>query len=300
MTPRPSAGWSNWRVRVWSEARRGRLRLADGVFQPGLIVSSRNERVREYRKLSKKTFRYETSRFIAEGPQVLREALGASAAIDVIFFTPDAEGHLSIYADIIAGRHIKTMRVAPEVFERLSSTMNPQGLLAVVEMLHVEPEAIALKPPEPQLLLSQIRDPGNLGAIIRAADAAGAGAVVMSEDCSDLYNTKTVRATAGSLFHLPLAPRADLAQHAQELKSRGFKVIATELGAERSMWDVDMRGPIAIMLGNEARGLSAEHAALADESVRIPIIGRAESLNVAEAATVILYEMVRQRQEVRL
>jgi TrmH family RNA methyltransferase len=227
---------------------------------------------------------------------VLREALEERVPVDCIFFTEEGEAILSIYLDILRERRIEALRVSEQVFSTLASTTNPQGVLAVVGLLHREPQELLAQEREPQVLVCQVRDPGNLGAIIRAADAAAAGAVVISADSVDLYNPKTVRATAGSLFHLPIAVGVEMASYIASLQSRGFRVIGSSPIAPVPIWDADLTGPVALMVGNEAWGVPATEAGAADLQVRIPILGKAESLNVAEATSVMLYELVRQRQ----
>lgn len=281
---------------AWGRSSLRRLKPVNGVFQPGVIVSSKNEKVREYRKLLKKTFRHEAGKFLAEGLQAVREALNSDAGIECLFFTEEGEGHLTAYADIIRRKGMKAYRVSGPVFDKLSTTSNPQGLLAVVDFLDRSTGDILEADREPQILVNQVRDPGNVGAIIRAADAAGAGAVLLGTQSVDLYNPKTVRATAGSIFHIPIALEVDLPAYILLLKQRGVKLIAAEAKAETGIWEADLREPLAVMVGNEAWGFSGGEEQLADERVGIPIFGRAESLNVAEATSVFLYEIRRQRE----
>ncbi len=234
---------------------------------------------------------------MAEGLQTLREALDSGANIECIFATEEGEAYLAAYADIIAARRIRGYLLSEAVFAKLSTTSNPQGIIAVLDFLDRSAEEILEAGLEPQVLVNQVRDPGNVGAIIRAADAAGAGVVVLGEQTVDLYNPKTVRAAAGSIFHVPVASAVSLPGYVQRLRERGFRVVAAEARAETGLWEADLRGPLAIMLGNEAWGLAGEGESLADVNVSIPIFGRAESLNVAEAASVFLYEIRRQRSQ---
>ncbi len=281
---------------AWSRSSRRRLKPVNGVFQPGTIASSKNEKVREYRKLLKKTFRHEAGKFVAEGLQALREALRSDAEIECLLFTEEGEGHLAVYTDIIKQKGLRAYRLSEAVFAKLSTTSNPQGLLAVIGFLDRDAGDILTERLEPQVLVNQVRDPGNVGAIIRAADAAGAGAVILGTRCVDLYNSKTVRATAGSIFHVPIATHVELREYAGRLRENGIKIIAGEAKAETGLWQADLRAPLAVMVGNEAWGFAGGDEDMADERVGIPIFGKAESLNVAEAASVFLYEIRRQRE----
>lgn len=222
--------------------------------------------------------------------------LNSDARIECLFFAEEGEGHLAVYTDIIRRKGMKAYRVSAPVFDKLSTTSNPQGLLAVVDFLDRSAADILEAGLEPQVLVNQVRDPGNVGAIIRAADAAGAGAVILGTQSVDLYNPKTVRATAGSIFHIPIATEVDMPDYITRLREGGIKVIATEAKAETRIWQANLRDPLAVMVGNEAWGFAGGEEVMADERVGIPIFGKAESLNVAEATSVFLYEIRRQRE----
>jgi TrmH family RNA methyltransferase len=144
-----------------------------------------------------------------------------------------------------------------------------------------------------------VRDPGNAGTVLRSVDAAGGDAVLFSARSVDVYNAKTVRASAGSLFHVPVVRELDTAVAIEDLRGRGLKVLAMDAAAESDLHELDLTDPVAFVFGNEAWGLPEEIARLADAGVRIPIAGRAESLNLAAAATVCVFEWARQRREGR-
>lgn len=179
----------------------------------------------------------------------------------------------------------------------LSETVTPQGVVAVCEFLDVDVSAILESRPRLLAACASVRDPGNAGTVIRCADAAGAQGVVMAGESVDAYNGKAVRASAGSLFHLPLAVEADPADVVRRAGEAGLLVLATSSDGELDLDDaVDDRllaRPTAWLFGNEAHGLAPELAGLADHRVRIPIHGRAESLNLATAAAVCLYASAR-------
>jgi TrmH family RNA methyltransferase len=183
--------------------------------------------------------------------------------------------------------------VSGEIMDELAQTVTPQGLLAVCGFIDVPlAEATAIKP-RLVTLLANVRDPGNAGTVLRTADAAGAQAVVFADASVDPYNGKCVRASAGSLFHLPVVAGARLEETVAAVRAAGLRIVAADGRAGHSLDDPGVRDrlaqPTAWMFGNEAWGLPAELVALADESVAVPIYGHAESLNLAAAAAVCLY-----------
>jgi TrmH family RNA methyltransferase len=223
-----------------------------------------------------------------EGPAAVRSALEYGRVVE-LFVTPEAvERHPDLAAHT-------TATVTPEVLASLSDTVTPQGLVAVAETLDVPLDRAF--PADLVAVLAYARDPGNAGTILRTADAAGADAVVFPDDSVDPYNPKCVRASAGSLFHLPVVTGGAVPDVVATLRDHGLRVYATTAGAGTLLDDADLRGPTAWIFGNEAWGLPDEVVALADERVRVPIHGRAESLNLATAAAVCLYASARgQRQ----
>lgn len=180
----------------------------------------------------------------------------------------------------------------------IADAVTPQGIVARCASVVVGVDAL---PPVLQLVAVgvDVRDPGNAGSIIRAADAAGADAVIFTGDSVDPLNPKSVRATVGSLFHLPVIVDRDTDAVAARLRARGLQLLATTGGAERSLFDVDLGVPTAWLLGNEAHGLDSDAIGLADEPVAIPIYGRAESLNLATAAALCLYASAQAQRDAR-
>ncbi len=270
-------------------------------------ANPRADRVRRGHRLARRVGRARAGQFAAEGPQAVREALVAHAAAgDVVaelYLTPAAAERYADEVRLARSAGLDPVGVADDVMAAMTDTVSPQGLLAVCAAVD-RPLADVLAPrPALVAVLTHVRDPGNAGTVLRAADAAGAGAVVLTEASVDVHNPKCVRSTAGSLFHLPVAQGATLAETAKALRGNGLAVLAADGGgdvdldelqddAERDP-DALLRRPTAWVLGNEAWGLPAEHRALADAVVRVPIHGRAESLNLATAATVCLYASAR-------
>lgn len=259
-----------------------------------MITSTTNPRVVAAAKLKKRAFRDREARFLVEGAQVAREAVDAGR-VEVLFHTMDEDGRVDPLVERARGSGVRTEAVSQQVVEHLTSTVTPQGVVGVATFMDVSigelPTGVSLVP-----VLSSVRDPGNAGTILRSADAAGADAVVFGEESVDVYNPKTVRASAGSLFHVPVVRGARIPQAVGALRDRGMQVLAAASDGELSIYDADLSRPIAIVFGNEAHGLEPEVRGLADASVRVPIRGRAESLNLAAAAAICLFEAVRARE----
>ncbi|HEY5836459.1 TrmH family RNA methyltransferase [Streptomyces sp.] len=266
------------------------------------LTSLRSARVTAAHRLGKRSFRGKERRFLVEGPQAVREAIahpgsGAGRTLIELYATPEAaERHAEIVAAArAAGAPVLT--ATPEVVAEISDTVTPQGLVGVCRFVDSPFEAILASRPRLVAVLAHVRDPGNAGTVLRCADAAGADAVVLTDASVDPYNPKAVRASAGSLFHLPVAVGVPVAEAVTGLRAAGVRVLAADGAGERDLdaeLDEDtMAGPTAWIFGNEAWGLPEETRALADEVVRVPIHGRAESLNLATAAAVCLYASAR-------
>ena len=243
-------------------------------------------------KLRKRGLRDDRRRFLVEGPQAVEEALRAGGAVSELFVGPGSVVHPAVARAREAG--VLVTEVSDEVVRALTSTVTPQGLVAVAAFVDVPMEELPGGLDLAAVLFS-VRDPGNAGTILRSADAVGAGAVVFSEGSVDVYNPKVVRSSAGSLFHLPVVRDAEIGAALGGLRDRGLAVYAASAAGSTSLYDLDLRRPLAFVFGNEAWGLPEEVAALADATVRVPIPGAAESLNLATAAGVVLFEAVRQR-----
>ncbi|HVF04713.1 MAG TPA: RNA methyltransferase [Frankiaceae bacterium] len=215
----------------------------------------------------------------------------ATTGLAELFLTDEAaERHPDLAAHA-------TALVTDEVMAALAQTVSPQGVVGVAETLDVPLDAVLRARPELVAVLAYARDPGNAGTIVRTADAAGADAVVFPDDSVDPYNPKCVRSSAGSLFHLPVVAGGTVEETIAALRSAGLTVRATTAGAGTLLDAADLRGPTAWVFGNEAWGLPDEVVTLADERVRVPIHGRAESLNLAIAAAVCLYASAREQRE---
>ena len=232
----------------------------------------------------------------------MAEALSCGAKVSDLFVTAPARSRHEDLVTAAEGAGVPVHVVSAEVMEELAQTVTPQGLLAVCGFVDVPLADVAseLKAPVLVALLANVRDPGNAGTVLRTADAAGAQAVVFADASVDPYNGKCVRASAGSLFHLPVVAGARLEEAVVAMRAAGLRIVAADGRTGRPLDDPDVQArlsePTAWMFGNEAWGLPADLVALADEPVAVPIYGKAESLNLAAAAAVCLYASARAQQ----
>ena len=264
-----------------------------------MLENPRAARVRTIRKLSQRSVRRDTGRFVLEGPQAVRDALAVRPdLVEQLYATPTAlEKHRDIRTlidDAVAENPELVWEYADEtVIDAMSDTVTPQGVVAVARQNPTALKDIFAGAPRLIVICEEVRDPGNLGTILRAADAVGADGVVLTGRTVDPFNAKVVRSTTGSLFHVPFAVDADLADVAVRARAAGLQIFAADvrgedlLGARR---EGALENPTAWVFGNEARGLTSDAVALCDRSLKLPIYGRAESLNLATAASVCLYE----------
>lgn len=259
-----------------------------------MITSARNRRVAEAIRLKRRAGREAERRFLVEGVQAVGEAIASGAPLVEVFRVPHPAERVEQVVAAARARSVPVHEVSPAVMERLASTVTPQGIVAVAGFVDVPLAALAAGDAL-VAVLAEVRDPGNAGTIIRTADAIGAGGVVLTASSVDPYNPKTVRATAGSLFHLPVVRGCTLEEAAASLRGAGFRLLAAAADGEVDIERADLSGPIALVFGNEAWGLPAAAAGLVDATVRIPMRGRAESLNLAAAAAVLLFEAARRQ-----
>jgi RNA methyltransferase, TrmH family len=271
------------------------------------ITNIRAPRVKAARQLARRSFRQRARLFLAEGPQAVREALAAQDAaagpgakpglVTELFVTSAARPRHAELVERAAAAGAPVHTVSGEVMTELAQTVTPQGLLAVCRFLDVPLEQLTAAAPRLVVLLANVRDPGNAGTVLRTADAAGADGVIFTDASVDPYNSKCVRASAGSLFHLPVVVGSPLGDAAAALTRAGVRVLAADGSARRQLDELEAGGGLtpatAWLFGNEAWGLPDGLLALADEAVAVPIYGRAESLNLAAAAAVCLYASAR-------
>jgi TrmH family RNA methyltransferase len=290
------------------------------------MSNPRADRVRDTAALTGRSARLRRRQFLAEGPQAVREALGlhlrrgkagTGPVVQEMFVTTDClDRHPDLGPDTPAAAGIRFRLVTAEVLAAMSDTEAPQGVVAVCAFIDVPLETVLDSKPSLLAVLTEVRDPGNAGTILRAADSAGADGVIFTSSSVDAYNPKAVRSTVGSLFHLPVVVGADAGSLAAALRERGIAVLAADgygtvdldrlqdesavrrLGGSPSSSSANdggarLEAPAAWFFGNEAQGLPADLLETADHRVAVPVYGQAESLNVGTAATVCLYASAR-------
>ena len=259
-----------------------------------MLENPRSARVRTVAKLVKRRHRDETGLFLLEGPQAVREALTYRPdGIVELFVTPTAAQKHTDLAERAADAGVEVVYATEQVVEAMADTVTPQGVIAVAQQFPVRMRDVLAASPRLIAICEQVRDPGNLGTIIRAADAAGADAVILTGRTVDPFHPKVVRATTGSLFHVPLALGGEAVDAVTAARAAGLRVLAADVKGDDLLAAREsgvLAGSVAWLFGNEARGLDDEVLSLADQALRLPIYGRAESLNLATAASVCLYE----------
>jgi TrmH family RNA methyltransferase len=259
-------------------------------------LGARSPRVKAARQLAKKAFRERGRSFLAEGPQAVREALRQPGVLTELFITSQGSARHPDLVAQAAGLGVSVHEVSGDIMAELAQTITPQGLLGVCRFVDVPLESLLTGSPRLVALLANVRDPGNAGTVLRTADAAGADGVIFAAASVDPYNSKCVRSSAGSLFHLPVVVGVPLTAAITSLRAAGLQILAADGSAEHILDSAngpDLARPTAWMFGNEAWGLPADLLALADDPVAVPIYGQAESLNLAAAAAVCLYASAR-------
>lgn len=252
-----------------------------------MLTSENNGQLKNLSALMKKSKeRQEQGLFVTEGRKMFNEAL-EMGIVEKAFLS---ENYLRECGEVSCPYET----VSNEVFNKISETVTPQGVLALVKI----PGAMAserVKEAKSLVLLENLQDPGNLGTIIRTAEAAGIDGIVLSRNCVDPYNPKVVRSTMGALFRMPVLYTDDLTLFVKELNKDGFNTLATHLSATKPYYEADYKGKTAILIGNEGNGLSDEITDLAREKVIIPMSGKVESLNASVAAALMMYEVKRNK-----
>lgn len=255
-----------------------------------MLTSTKNPKVAAAIRLKKRTFREDDRRFLVEGAQGVGEALEHPGNLLTLFVSDDVDP-LAVRA---RQSGVEVHAVSSDVMAKLTSTVTPQGIVGVSPFLDVASDAL----PDVGCIavLHEVRDPGNAGTVLRSADAAGASGVVFTTSSVDVYNPKTVRSSAGSIFHLPIVRGEGTAAVLKGAHDRGMRILAMDGRGDEDLYGVDLSTPITFVFGNEAHGLPADVLTMADATVRVPHQGKAESLNLAAAATVCLFEWARRRR----
>lgn len=254
-----------------------------------MITSPQNERVKHLAALSRDgRLRAEHRHFLVEGPRAVGAALASGAAVEELVWSPNLAGEDHPLVELARARGVPVGSYSKDCYRKIADVKAPQGLAALVRFPEHDLGAVLARRDGLYLLACRVQDPGNLGAMIRSADAAGAAGVLVARPAADVYNGKTVRATAGSLLNLPVLA-LDEAGALAALAAAGVRLVLAEPRADADARRADWSRPVAVAVGSEAAGFSAAVRAAAAAAVRIPMWGRAESLNAAAAAALALY-----------
>jgi len=264
---------------------------------PRVITSPANPVIKRALEIKERRGRHRGGEFLIEGPHLIEMALASPhASLKQVFFTEDfssgREGRRLLKQ--LEETSVNLIETSKRVVERLADTETPQGIAAVLALKTVALDAIPFKAMPLLVVCDGIRDPGNIGTIIRACDAAGADGILLTPGTCDAFTPKAIRASAGSILTIPVLS-AGIEELVSFLEERRMRLYAADVHASHSLYETDFRAPAAIVFGNEAHGIGAELLKKAHLRFRIPVMGRAESLNVAMAASISLYEAVRQR-----
>ncbi len=252
-----------------------------------MIISASNDFVKHIKKLqTKKSYRKQNGLFVVEGLRLVKDGI---KNVETVVVSENFD--LSLISEL---NEKEVVTVSDKIFKEISDTVNPQGIMGIAKMnFCTETELMDENPFI--IFCDAVADPGNMGTIIRTADAVGASGVVLGENCVDLYNPKTVRSTMSSLFNVKIFETENSIQTLTDFKNKGIKIAGTSPAAEKSIYNADFTGAVAAVIGNEANGICSEILALCDEKLKIPMLGVAESLNASVAAAVTMYEVLRQR-----
>ena len=259
-----------------------------------MITSSSNNKIKQVIQLKKKAkARAQAGLFLVEGIKMVEEA--RNVGLQEVFVSESREKELVSQHGMLL-QNLSYEVVSDKLFGEMSDTVTPQGILATVKMPSYTIEEILQKPSGHVVLLENLRDPGNLGTIIRSAEGAGATGVILSKECADIFNPKVTRSTMGSIFRVPFCYVEDFIETLWQVKNQGFTLYAAHLQGTKAYEVFNYTKPCGFLIGNEANGLTNESSSLADTLIRIPMSGQVESLNAAIAASILMFEVARQRR----
>ena len=258
-----------------------------------VITSKDNEIIKNIKKLKDKKYRTQEQKYIVEGIKLIEEAIAENAKIDTIVVCEDCVRNQEIDSKLLYEiAKYNCIYVNERIFGIITDVKSPQGILAVIKK---EEENQTINYEEDLIvILDKLQDPGNLGTILRTVDSIGLKQIILAPGCGDIFNPKVVRSTMGAIFRVKIIESEDIQKTISEIKKHKFKIISTSLQAEKSIYNVEY-SKTAIVIGNEANGVSEELQNASNELVKIPMLGKTESLNASVATGIILYEYVRQK-----
>ncbi len=253
------------------------------------IESKSNSLFKDLKKLKdKKKYRDERKQYIIEGFRFVKEAIKSNASLEYIIFTQEFYEREKEFINSLEELKIKVVIMTKNLLDEICDTENPQGIIAVAEFKNS-----VLDLGNMIILVDKVQDPGNMGTIIRTAHAVGASGIIITKGTVDIYNDKVLRSSMGSIFYIPIIEDYDLSL-VKDLKSQGYKLLVSSLQGENNFFEEDLTGKVIIAVGNEGNGVSDEVYSISDIKVKIPMPGNSESLNVAIATSVMMYEKLRQ------
>jgi RNA methyltransferase, TrmH family len=263
------------------------------------IESTSNKQFKWLKSLSKKRNRWKESLFMIEGIRSVEQSLESGFEIDCFVYSDSLKNteRGKKLLDRILLEDYRSLYVEDRLFKEISDTEEPQWIMAVVKFGFKTIEESLKESGNFFILLDRVQDPGNMGTIIRTGEAFGANGIVVTEGCVDVYNPKTVRSTMGAILDIPIIYCPSISEAIWSLKAHGIKVISSSLDTDDMLYSLDLKVDMALIVGNEGSGISEEAIGLSDEVAKIPMVGRAESLNAGVASGVFMYEVLRQRIE---
>ena len=263
-----------------------------------VITSKDNETIKHIKRLKDKKNRDEYNEFIIEGIKMIDEALKENAKIKSIIICDDCKNQNIIPSDLMYEiAKLNCIYVSEKVFNTITDVINPQGIMAVLEKPQNTENTIDYTASN-FLILDNIQDPGNMGTILRTADSLGLNQIIVSKGSADIYNLKVVRSTMGAIFRVKVIETENLVKTIKTMKKHKINVYATDLRTDKSIYSVDYNKS-AIVIGNEANGVSNDVLQEATEKIKIPMLGKTESLNAAVATSIILYEAFRNTGKIK-
>ena len=260
------------------------------------ITSTKNPLIKEIKTLYKKKGRQKTGLFIIEGIKIIKEAIDYDYDLKNIIYTDELKRTKEGEGFLKEIESLNNLIYVPEnIFKEISDTENPQGIIALAKIDYKSLDEIKNIKENLFIYLDELQDPGNMGTIIRTGDAFNIGGIIITEGCVDPYNPKVVRSTMGSIFRIPIYYAEDGVLDLRKLKEKGLRIFSTSLEASESLFHTNLKDGGIITIGNESKGVSAEVFTLSDQLIKIPMPGKAESLNAGVAASIIMYETMKQR-----
>lgn len=260
-----------------------------------VISSKENEMVKKIRSLKEKKYRDIENSYIIEGIKLVKEAIAEKAKIKNIVICEECINNGEIDKDTLYEiAKFNVIYVTEKVFKLMTDVKTPQGIIAVIEKKNLNKNIDYSQ--DVIIALDGVQDPGNLGTILRTVDSANLNQIILSKEVADPYNPKVVRSTMGAIFRVNIIEVENLKETLEEIKTNNFKVMVTALDTKKSIYNTEYVKKV-IVIGNEANGVSKEVQSIADEKVKIPMLGKTESLNASVAASIMIYEYVRKKLE---